>query len=969
MRASWISIGLGGLVALGAGLLALGRGAEPTGEPPGRLALARQAVTQKRQKLAGQGSKAFDQPAEAARFFLEQRLGEDLQRLPLEHLQRELGLLRRREAEPVAGAAPGGIASWTSLGPGNIGGRTRALLIDPSDPDVMYAAGVSGGVWKSTDAGASWAATDDAMLNLKVSCLAMDPSDPAVLYAGTGEGFLAIGHLQGLGIFKSTDAGATWTQLAGTVTGVPGGAFDYVNDLVVSPNDPGRIYAATRTGVWRSTDSGASWTPVLSNPAYLDTGPSTVGCYAGCTDLALRPDAAPDQLFASFGSFAADGLYRSDDGGDGWFPYSVPSNQGRMKVEFAPSDNDVVYLAMADNGTVGAVGQIVNLWRSDDGGATFNGVLDLGHEFSPWLFNNLILSTGCSPGETYAQGWYDLALAVDPVDPLTVWLGGVDLFRSVDGGATFELAGYWFYYLEDPPPPSYIHPDHHAVVFHPDYDGAANQTLFVGNDGGIFRTQNARAAATLEDCPFPGTLPPPEIVWESLNNGYGVTQFYHGDAARTADVFIGGTQDNGTNAVTSATAPEDWRIVYGGDGGYTHVDPADEDHFYVETHNWPDIWRTFDGGLNFLPASNGISDADGLFITPIAMDPGAPLTLWTGGSRPWRTKNGATLWSVAGPDLPLAGTISAIAVAPSNSDVVYLGFDNGYVARTSDGTASSPSWQTFSTGLLGGWVSSLAVDPTVPDVAYLTSSTYGVPHVLRTTNGGATWTSIDGIGLAGVPDIPAHWIAVRPCDSEQLYVGTELGVFASDDAGATWAPANTGLAHTIVETLDFQDESTLVAFTHGRGAFRASLAPCPPSPSAYGCGVNPAGSLLWQGLPHIGDAFELLVHDPTGSMGILAQTWLLISNQPDPAYPCGTLFPGWGMTGAAAAGELLIGLQSPNPLVTAQGLPWIGSPREIVVSLPDDPLLVGLALYAQGALVDFSPNVGLTEAVEFVISD
>ena len=130
-------------------------------------------------------------------------------------------------------------------------------------------------------------------------------------------------------------------------------------------------------------------------------------------------------------------------------------------------------------------------------------------------------------------------------------------------------------------------------------------------------------------------------------------------------------------------------------------------------------------------------------------------------------------------------------------------------------------------GLYGGWVSSVAVDPEDPDVAYCTYSNYGIPHVLRTLNGGANWTSIDGIEAAGVPDIPAHWIAVRPCDPQQLYVGTELGVFASDDGGANWDPVNDSLAHTVVETLDFKNSQTLVAFTHGRGTFVTDLEPCP----------------------------------------------------------------------------------------------------------------------------------------------
>ena len=170
--------------------------------------------------------------------------------------------------------------------------------------------------------------------------------------------------------------------------------------------------------------------------------------------------------------------------------------------------------------------------------------------------------------------------------------------------------------------------------------------------------------------------------------------------------------------------------------------------------------------------------------------------------------------------------VSAIAVAPSDSDVVYLGHMNGALARTGNGLDSSPSWNGRSAGLPRAYISSIAVDPADPDVAYCTYSTFGVPHVFRTDNGGLTWTSIDGEGDTGIPDISVHWIAVRPCMSGQLWVGTELGVFVSNDTGVTWRPSNYGLPRTVVESLDFMDAHTLVAFTYGRGAFIADLEPC-----------------------------------------------------------------------------------------------------------------------------------------------
>ena len=808
-----------------------------------RANAARAAVEQRLTRLRRDGPKSMDRPREAEEFFLMQRVTPG-ERYPIERLQATLAELRERETLVRAqrGDPPGGVKGWLGLGPGNIGGRTRAIVIDPTNPDIMYAAGVTGGIWKSTDAGASWAVADDSMLNMAVSSLAMDPTNPNVLYAGTGEGFFGSGVRQGLGIFKSSDAGATWSLLNGTVNGAPTGSFYYVNKIVISPNDHDRIYAATRFGVWRSLDAGQSWSVVLRNPVYLAGAPASDGCTVGCTDLVVRQDTNPDVLFAAFGSFQQDALLRSDDGGDTWLKYTTGANQGRMTIALAPSNNDIMYILMADNGSGGAVGQLVSVFRSDDGGATFNSTVDFGHPFGPWLLNNLVLTTGCLPDRTtYAQGWYDNIIAVDPVDPDIVWVGGVDLFRSDDGGATFGLTEYWFYYTLDPLPPDYAHPDEHLIVFHPDYDGVSNQTMYVGNDGGIFVTQNARAATTQEECPLcPDPLDPncdfgpgPEIVWDNLNNNYGVTQFYHGDSARDADVFVGGAQDNGTNRVQAADAPNAWKLVFGGDGGYVAIHPQDSQTMYVEYHEFPSIQKSIDGGDTFVQATNGIIDNDGIFITPLAMDQLRPNILWTGGRRPWRTRDDAVSWQTAGPDFGGADRISAIAVSESSSRFVYLGFTNGYVARTNHGLADNPDWTVFGAGNglpVGAYVSSVTVDPVDPDVAYATYSSFGVPHVYRTVNGGQTWTSIDGTGANLIPDIPVHWLAVRPCDTQQLYVGTELGMFASDDGGANWLPVNEGAAYTIVESLDFQDNNTLVAFTHGRGAFRARLIPCASCP-------------------------------------------------------------------------------------------------------------------------------------------
>ncbi len=845
--ARWIGTPLGTVASAGLALLTatgltfLAFSAAPSGDPDPTAPEAashgwserqkdviRTALAKKREKILRKGPKRFDMPKEAQEYFVNQRLPIGENDVPAEHLLAELEKLKGRERDLALTA---GGTSWRSIGPGNVGGRTRAIVIDPTRPNVMFAAGVTGGIWKSVDGGASWQSTGDFLPNLAVSTLAIDPRNANVVYAGTGEGFFAnVAMHRGVGIFKSEDSGATWNLLGGTSRDATGGAFSFVNRIVVSPNDSNRVYAATWSGVWRSLDAGQTWAVVLRNPSVLGSPPgvqATNGCLVGCNDLVVRPGSNPEVLFAAFGSFQKDGLYRSTNGGNSWVEFQTAPQQGRMTLAIAPSDSDRMYIFMAQNSS-GTVGKLYALFRSDDGGNSWYSPLDFGHPFTEWLMSYVSIATGCIDHPViYSQGWYDNAIAVDPVDPDVVWVGGIDIYRSDDGGRTFGMGGYWFYYLLDPPPPTYIHPDQHTIVFHPDYDGVTNQTMFVGNDGGIFRTTNARAATTQEECgigPDPG--PPPEIAWESLNNGYGVTQYYHGDSARDVDVFVGGAQDNGSSRVRSDATPDDWKLIYGGDGGYVAIDPTNSQRMFIEIQFFPTILVSLDGGETFDPAINGITDTDGLFITPFAMDPSNPDILWTGGQRPWRTTNGAASWQIGGPNLGSVNRISAIAIAPSNSNVVYLGYENGFIAKSNNALAPSPTWTLQTSGLTaGGYVSSVAVDPVNPDIAYCTYSNYGISHVRRKASGSSNWVAIDGIAPNNVPDIPAHWIAVRPTDSSELYVGTELGAFKSDDAGATWQPFNQGLAHTIVETLDFKDDHTLVAFTHGRGAFLVDLDP------------------------------------------------------------------------------------------------------------------------------------------------
>ena len=250
-----------------------------------------------------------------------------------------MGQMRSMPRSSAAGSnmrlAGDALGTWTSLGPAHQGGRTRALLIDPNNPNLMYAGGVDGGVWKSTDAGANWTATSDLLGNIAVVTLAFDPQNSSVIYAGTGEGFFNIDAIRGAGIFRSIDAGATWNQLASTNNS----NFFYTMKILVSPRDSQRLWAATRTGVFRSLDAGATWTIVLSGSAVN-----------GCTDMAMQVTGAAGYVFASCGTFVQGTVYRADDGDASTFASILSlAGQGRSSIAVAPSDESVVYVLAAQS--------------------------------------------------------------------------------------------------------------------------------------------------------------------------------------------------------------------------------------------------------------------------------------------------------------------------------------------------------------------------------------------------------------------------------------------------------------------------------------------------------------------------------------------------------------------------------------------------------------------------------------------
>lgn len=703
--------------------------------------------------------------------------------------------------------------TWQPLGPGNIGGRVRGLVIDPANPSTMYAGTASGGVMKTTNGGATWSPLTDFLPVLTVSSLVMDPSNSQTLYLGTGE------VARGAGIFKSTDAGQTWNQLPQTTTT----DFHAVYSLAIVPSRPTHIYAATATGIFVSTDAGVTWKRALL---------ATNGNFSSCSSVKARGDQPADIVFASCGQFTGSKfvvtIYRNKDaaGSGTWDVVQTDPAMSNTALAISPTKPDTVYaVAVTNDSQSPFMNALLAVYRSTQGGDSGTWETRATTANPSSAAANILSYPQCSyPVDHRGQGGYNLDIAVDPTNPDVVFVAGIDISRSDDGGVTWGHA--------DGGNNKYAHSDQHILVFHPGYDGAANQTLFVGNDGGVYTTAKARGATSSTPGFCGGS---PQIPWTSFNNTFAATQFYFGTVFPGGATYFGGTQDNGTPLGTDSTGINKWSIVYGGDGGQVAVDPLDpNDMFYEYVHL--SLRKSTDGAANSHVSINGITEDPNnfQFINFFTLDPQDPLKMYTGGRQLWRSMDGADNWTAASAPT-LNGNqfdlISAIAVDPKDANHILFGTNlAGHIYRNSSALSTDGKTVWPSTAPRTGYVSSLAFDPNHAGTVYATYATFRAntsqSQIYRSDDAALSWLPIGNSGSAPLPDVPVHILLVDPDDSTRLYIGTDTGVFASFDAGQTWARDDTPFADAITESLLLERDGTakyLYAFTHGRGAWRVNL--------------------------------------------------------------------------------------------------------------------------------------------------
>lgn len=705
------------------------------------------------------------------------------------------GLIKAKQhIDQMPASKDAGITNWEWLGPGNIGGRIRAIAIKPSNPDIIFIGSVAGGIWKSIDAGSSWTAVNDFLPNLAVTSIVYDPTNLNIMYASTGEGYDNADGLPGAGIFKSVNGGTNWTQLASTNST----DFSFVNKLAHHPDSTGILFAVTSNPgqIVKSIDGGDSWTVVLSSAKnMLDIKISPYSPY----NLIL---AGTQGHFATLTQPANFGkVYVSNDWGENWTVKTtgaeneLPGIFFRSEISFCLSNANRIYLSNGVN-----KGEI---WRSDDQGVSWENM--------------------CS-GYNYLddQQWYSHTLWVDPTNSNNLVVGGIDLWRSIDGGATLTKISDWEDYHNNGAANS-AHADQHIIVSHPDYNGTTNRTVYFGNDGGIQKANDILTVSENEG-------------WTNLaGTTLGITQFYGGAASPDGSVICGGAQDNDQLRFHESgdwSGAGQWFQSKTGDGGCAAIDPTNASVQYCE-YVYLLIKKSTDGGDTWVNSVNGLTDAgkknNALFISPFVMDPNDPNILVAGGINIWRTIDGGVNWSVirAG-----GNKCSAIDIAKGNSNIIWIGDTFGNVKVTTDAGVETPTWTDVDDGinpLPDRYVTDIAINPNNSNEVWVTFGEYEADNVWFTSDGGTTWFNKSGTAPYDLPALQVNTVRVHPRNSNYIYIGTDLGVFASEDKGLNWAvdPRYPGQnnelpANVAVSELFWQGDDYLIAATHGRGMYRAN---------------------------------------------------------------------------------------------------------------------------------------------------
>jgi photosystem II stability/assembly factor-like uncharacterized protein len=610
-------------------------------------------------------------------------------------------------------------------------GRINTVAFNGADVNTLYIAAASGGVWKSTDGGTTWTAKGDNLPNIGVSDIVINPSNTSVVYLATGD-YDGI-HTRSVGVYKSTNGGDSWSATGLTFTL---GDNNIIGKLLIDPNNVNIIFATTKNSIKRSIDGGANWTNV-----HTENG-------ATFNDIQYKRGSSTT-IFAT----ARNGkFYISTNNGTTWTSNSTPST-GR--TDLALTDNDTNLLMLLDEGGV--------LRKSTNDGASWTTVSTI---------------TGYD-----SQGAYNMTLAVSPLDKNLILAGGIEGWRSKNGGTTWEkyLDGYW----ETGQPYFYVHSDHHDMMFVP-----STNIAFSTNDGGIFKGD-----ASIN------------MPWTDLSNGLAITQYYAvAGTPQNANYLIMGAQDNDVVFFDGTK----WDGKNPGSDGVEALWDYSTTNVAWTCSQQGGLERTTDG---FATSQQITTPAGAPFIWELEIHPTTPTTIYGGFGDIYKSTDRGDNWTNLNSG---AGEIEFISISPSNPDIIFVVGQNGFKKTVNGGT----SW-TDVTEPGTGTIKSIEVHPTNPSEIYVNFSGYTTDKVWKSTDSGANWTDITG----SLPNVPTHKIIYKTGSTDgELFLATDLGVFYRTNTKGDWVQLGTGLPNVIVKDIEIHYGSEkLRAATFGRGLWEISI--------------------------------------------------------------------------------------------------------------------------------------------------
>jgi photosystem II stability/assembly factor-like uncharacterized protein len=769
---------------------------------------------------------------------------------------------------PEAAVTPQGALTpaWMPIGPtpttggtfSPVTGRITTIAADPSDTtgNTVLIGGAQGGIWRSTDAGQTWTAVGDQNPSLAMGSIAFAPSNPMTVYAGTGEqAFIAFDIYYGAGVLKSTDGGLHWTQTCTLASATcpfigpytdslhPGfGFFNFggahISYVAVNPANPNMVLVGAQfilegpqEGVYCSDNGGQTWTNIL---------PDEMSTFVGFASSGVAYAAFGNSFGSLPGAPNGNGIYKATGIGSAcpsihFVRLTAPSlpaqsNMGRIDLGIAPSDaaGNIVYASIANASTVSATN--LGVFVTTNGGAS-------------WTQTS-------APDVCKRQCWYDSVVKVDPAHANIAYFGG----SAVTSGGnpnwvvrTTDTGNTWSTVIPNALGPGLPHVDSHAIAFAKLSNGTVR--MYLGNDGGIWRTDDAEA---------------PTVTWTNLNNSsLTLSQFYPSLSIHPSNPAItyGGTQDNSsqqlagapiwgvsTTTINTTSGPVVRQAC--GDGGQTAIDTQVPSTVYISCQGISVRASYLDGSTgSFFPAIDGINRADHVnFIPPLATDPNTANVIYFGTTKVYQSQDAGNSWAIIQQDLVngLNGEVlTAIAVAPTNSKVLYVGANTGQVFDTIDVNSGNGLFTVAGQGSLPPRaITAIAVDPfdTSGLTAYVAYSGFAfvgdflgnsvndpLGHLFKTTDRGNTWTDLSCSvadcstpAAADLPNIPVNDIVVDPDVPGTIYAATDLGVYVANCTAApcTWNTLGTGLPRVAVLSLRLHRASrTLRAATHGRGAW------------------------------------------------------------------------------------------------------------------------------------------------------